>query len=259
MAPSRVPLTVEAGAYERPGQAAGPAPMELMLASLVTCAGSTLEAVLAKMRLDVVALNVVADGARAERPPRVYTDIGLEFHVACGADRGRLEHAIDVTERNCSASVMIGQVADLTTRLIQVRQVAAADTRELRRSVLRPHQSLDELASKEHPDAAWLAAIADEVVGTVSVSEEPPPGRYEGSRPFRLRSMATAEAMRGRGLGQVLLGAAIDRARKNGGDVLWCNARSGAVDFYRKAGFTETSEQFDVPHIGPHIRMGLGL
>lgn len=259
MAPSRVPLTVEAGAYERPGRAAGPAPMELMLASLITCSGSTLDGVLAKMRLDVAGLNVVADGVRAERPPRVYTDIGLEFHVACEADRERLEHAIEVTERVCSASVMIGQVADLHTRLVQVRQVDPADTRELRKSVLRPHQSVDELAAEEHPSAVWFAAMADEVVGSVSISEEPPPGEQDGSSPVRLRSMATSEAMRGRGLGQVLLAAAVTRARKEGGDVLWCNARIAAVEFYRRAGFAETSEPFDVPDTGPHVQMSFRL
>lgn len=230
-----------------------------MLASLVTCAGSTLDAVLAKMRLDVAALNVVADGTRAERPPRVYTEIALEFHVACHGDRERLEHAIEVTERTCSASVMIGQVADLNARLVQVCEVDAGDTRELRQRVLRPHQSLTELAAEEHPAAVWFGAIAEEVVGTVSISAEPPPGEYEGSRPFRLRAMATSEGMRGRGLGQVLVAAAVDRVQREGGDMLWCSARTAAVEFYRKSGFSETSEEFDVPDIGPHIRMSLRL
>lgn len=258
--PSQARLIVEAGAYERPGEALGPAPMELMLASLVTCAGSTVDAVLAKMRFEVSGLNVVADAERADRTPRVFTSIDLEFHVASTAPEGRLLHAIEVTERTCSASVMLSQATDLSARLVHVRRVEPAETRPLRQRVLRPHQSLDELAAEEDPAAVWFGGVAaDEVVGTVSLLPEVSPNVGDATQPFRLRSMATSDSMRGRGLGRVLVAAGIDHVRSLGGDLVWCSARVSAAGFYRRAGFVEVSEQYEVEHIGTHVRMALRL
>ncbi|MEX1005636.1 MAG: OsmC family protein [Acidimicrobiia bacterium] len=257
-APTR--LIVEPGAYDRPGQAGGPAPMELMLASLVTCAGTTIDAVLAKMRFEVSALNVVADGTRATTVPRVFTNIELEYQVASDAPRHRLARAIEVTERTCSASAMIGAVAAVVPRLIQVKTVDAVVTRALRRAVLRPHQSVSELEAEEHPDATWFGAIDDEedAVGSVSVGPEPSPD-VAADKAFRIRAMATTDAMRGRGLGAVLLAAALEHARGEDAEYVWCSARSSAQGFYRRAGFAETSDLYDVEHIGEHVRMALRL
>lgn len=257
--PSGADLTVEAGAYLRPGEAVGPAPMELMLASLVTCAGSTIEGVLEKMRHPVSALNVVAEGERADSVPRVYTSITLEFQVATTAPHDRLVRAIEVTERTCSASVMLGQVTDLRARLVAVGPVPAEETRQLRQQILRPHQTLDELAAEEDPVAIWLAAITEDlVVGTVSVAPEPSPDEEAGT-PFRLRAMATIPEFRSRGLGQVLLDAAVAEAARSDADLLWCSARSPVAGFYAAAGFRETSDHYDVPDIGPHVRMSRPL
>jgi predicted GNAT family N-acyltransferase len=38
-------------------------------------------------------------------------------------------------------------------------------------------------------------------------------------------------------------------------DLLWCNARTPAVRFYQKQGWTPVGEEFDVPLAGPHVRM----
>ena len=254
------PLIVEPGAYERPDAAEGPAPMELMLASLVACAGTTIDDVLAKMRFDVSALNIVADGLRADRVPRVFTDIALEFHIASDAPRDRLARAIEVTERTCSASAMIGAVALVVPRLVQVTTADAGVTRALRRTVLRPHQSLEELEREENLEATWFAAIGDdgEAIGSVSIVPEPSPDGADDNG-FRIRGMATTERMRGRGLGAVLLAAAVHHAQREGGEYVWCSARTSAGGFYRSAGFVETSDLYDVEHIGEHVRMARRL
>jgi GNAT superfamily N-acetyltransferase len=229
--------------------------MELLLASLVTCAGTAFDSVLEKMRVPATALNVVADADRSETPPRVYTAVTLEFQVASDAPDDRLLHAIGVAERVCSASVMIAKAAPISTRLVSIRPIPAAATRPLRQRILRPHQSIDDLASEEDPAAVWFGAVRDdEVIGTASIGSESSPDE-PAAHPFRLRAMATAEDARGRGLGRVILDAAIARTRQDGGDLLWCSARTPAAGFYREAGFVETSALYEVPHIGPHVRM----
>jgi predicted GNAT family N-acyltransferase len=36
---------------------------------------------------------------------------------------------------------------------------------------------------------------------------------------------------------------------------IWCNARVSAMGFYRKAGWTVESEEFEIEGVGPHVRM----
>jgi uncharacterized OsmC-like protein/GNAT superfamily N-acetyltransferase len=257
---SQARFRVEAGAYDRPGEAAGASPMELLLAALVTCAGSTLEAVLERMRFDLVALNVVADAERAVTVPRVYTAITLDFHVASPVPTERLTHAIDVTERTCSVSAMLSEVVPIAPRLIHVHQVEPALTLPLRQHILRPHQTLEEIADtgEDRPGTAWFAAVrGEEVVGTVGLIPEPSPDRPDALRPVRLRGMATSEDVRGHGLGRVLLAAAVRHVRAHDADLLWCSARTPAEGFYRTAGFEVTSGVYEVEDIGPHVRMAV--
>jgi predicted GNAT family N-acyltransferase len=44
-------------------------------------------------------------------------------------------------------------------------------------------------------------------------------------------------------------------AAEHGATRLWCNARTPAVGFYERHGWTTVGEEFDVPPIGPHYRM----
>ncbi len=72
---------------------------------------------------------------------------------------------------------------------------------------------------------------------------------------WRLRGMATDDAVRGAGFGGALLAACIEHVAAAGGGELWCNARMVAVGFYRRAGFEIVSDEFDVPGIGAHVVM----
>jgi ribosomal protein S18 acetylase RimI-like enzyme len=71
--------------------------------------------------------------------------------------------------------------------------------------------------------------------------------------------MATHPDHRARGLGTALLNDCIARTRDAGGELLWCNARTGALEFYRRAGFEPVGEPFELPEIGQHVQMALNL
>jgi ribosomal protein S18 acetylase RimI-like enzyme len=72
---------------------------------------------------------------------------------------------------------------------------------------------------------------------------------------YQLRGMATAPEARGRGLGRALVHACIAFAREDGAELVWCNARVGAVGFYHKQGFEIVGDEFEIPDVGPHFRM----
>ena len=145
------------------------------------------------------------------------------------------------------------------TRDIEVRLISAAEAWPLRQSVLRPGRPLemaqypeDHTLTTRHFGAfrgARLLGIA--TLLRMEMPEQP------GVPALQLRGMATAPEVRGEGFGRALILACLTFARENGVPLLWCNARTGAVEFYRKLGFEIVGDEFIVPDVGPHFRMWL--
>ena len=90
-------------------------------------------------------------------------------------------------------------------------------------------------------------------MGIASLYREARPGGPEGG--WRIRGMATEPDVRGEGFGAALVVACVEHVAARGGGELWCNARLGAVGFYRGAGFVVAGEEFDIPGIGTHVVM----
>ena len=67
--------------------------------------------------------------------------------------------------------------------------------------------------------------------------------------------MATHPDVRGLGVGKALVAACEAVVREAGDGLLWCNARTNAIDFYVRLDWIVTSEEFDIPTVGPHRRM----
>jgi GNAT superfamily N-acetyltransferase len=136
---------------------------------------------------------------------------------------------------------------------IEVREIPLAETRPLRREVLRPHQSLEELASHEPAGSIAFGAFEGDALVAVGLI-----GR-EGEEPgdWRVRGMATTPHARGRGAGTRILQALVQHAIAHGATRVWCNARTRALTLYERAGFVVTSDEFEPPDIGPHYRVEL--
>ncbi len=135
-----------------------------------------------------------------------------------------------------------------------IRPVSPVQTRRLRQSILRPHQTLSEMAGSEAPGAFAVGAFDGEelvAVGLIAPDVEPDS--------WRVRGMATVEHARGRGAGTAILRALLQHARERGARRVWCNARTPARVFYERAGLTATSGEFDLPEIGPHLVMELDV
>jgi predicted GNAT family N-acyltransferase len=134
--------------------------------------------------------------------------------------------------------------------------VDGALTRQLRRTILRPDfDPAEPLPGDDRPDAVHfgVTSAGGEVVSTCVLFREPYPGRDDGHS-WQLRSMATAPAARGQGLGAEVLAAAVDYIAAHGGGTLWCNAREPAVPLYERGGLVVEGEPF-VEHDIVHWRM----
>jgi len=135
-----------------------------------------------------------------------------------------------------------------------VAPVTLEQTRPLRRAVLRPHQTLEQVAAGEPQDAFAVGAFAAGEL--VAVGFVVPDGEHGD---WRIRGMATMPAVRGRGAGGAVLAALIAHASAAGARRIWCYGRSPARSLYERAGMRAASEEFELPEIGPHFVMELAL
>lgn len=125
----------------------------------------------------------------------------------------------------------------------------------LRAEVLRPNLPVEsaQFAEDACSDCFHFGAFSD-MGCQACLSIFPAP--WNDLPAWQLRGMAVAAARRGSGVGATLLELAVDFVVKRGGTTLfWCNARISAVGFYEQAGWLTSGEPFEVPAIGPHIRM----
>jgi GNAT superfamily N-acetyltransferase len=151
----------------------------------------------------------------------------------------------------------------VTAGAVSVEAVAARDTWPLRKRVLRPHAQGDAVVLGGDDDPLTLHAGARDatgaLVGVATVSPQPCPWAPDREGAWRLRGMATDEDLRGQGVGALVLDAALRHVRERDGKLVWCNARVGALAFYRRAGFVEAGDLYVDPDLGPHVPMQLDL
>jgi GNAT superfamily N-acetyltransferase len=145
---------------------------------------------------------------------------------------------------------------------VRVQPVPVEAVRPLRHAVLRPHQGFETVVypSDDAPGALHVAAFdGDErIVGVGSIGPDP---HSRDPRPgdWRIRGMAAAPEVRGRGVGAEILRALLEHARAQGAERAWCNARAPARTFYEREGLTVEGERFELPDIGWHLLMSTWL
>ena len=141
---------------------------------------------------------------------------------------------------------------------MEIRVVDPEVTLDLRQRVLRPHQTPDQVREAGDGLPGVAVFVDDAVVACASVRAEPLPDDPQPGD-WRLRGMASEPAVRGQGYGAIALHAALGYARQHGARRVWCNARTPALGFYEKYGFTTVGEEFDLPDAGPHYRAWVDL
>ena len=104
------------GSPESGGRNLGPRPMEMLLLGAGGCTSFDVISILKKSRQAVSDCYVELEADRAESDPKVFTKIHMHFVV-----KGRdikpdvVERAIKLSaEKYCSASIMLGQTAEIT-------------------------------------------------------------------------------------------------------------------------------------------------
>ena len=105
------------GRPEHGGQNLAPRPMEAVLAGTGGCTAYDVVLILKRGRHDVRGCSVKLTSERAETDPKVFTRIHMHFTVTGqGLSEAVVERAIALShEKYCSASIMLGKTAEITT------------------------------------------------------------------------------------------------------------------------------------------------
>lgn len=140
---------------------------------------------------------------------------------------------------------------------IRVEQVRVELTRRLRETVLRPGfpAEMSVYPSDSLPDAQHFAAwLGNKIIGVASIHPESLTG-FENKKSWRLRGMAVAPDLQGKGIGKQILEACLKFIKQFGAEILWCNGRKTALKFYQAFGFEIIGEEFETAESGAHFVM----
>lgn len=98
------------------GRNLGARPMEMLLLGLGGCTQFDVVHILRKGRHEISLCEVDIEAERAETDPKVFTKIHVHFKVAGpGLTEKAVARAVQLSaEKYCSASLMLGQVAEVT-------------------------------------------------------------------------------------------------------------------------------------------------
>jgi len=104
------------GPPEMGGRNLGIRPMEMLLLGMGGCTLADVIAILGKAHQDVRNCRVELEAERAPKPPQVFTRIKVHFVVTGkGLEPRHVDRAIKLSgEKYCSASIMLGQTAEIT-------------------------------------------------------------------------------------------------------------------------------------------------
>jgi ribosomal protein S18 acetylase RimI-like enzyme len=145
-------------------------------------------------------------------------------------------------------------------------QLQPEEIQQLRNEVLWPHKSFenciletDRLSTTFH----FGVKVEGLTVATVTFQQEKSDKLKQDSskdvsqdalqeKQYRLRAMAVREGYRGQGFGDAIVEAGLNHLRGLGVEVVWCDARVAALNFYRRLHFNELEEEYEIPIIGMH-------
>ena len=140
------------------------------------------------------------------------------------------------------------------------------EIQQLRNEVLWPHKTFenciletDRLPSTFHfgvqLDGLTVATVTLQQEKTDKLKQDSSKGVSQGAvqeNQYRLRARAVREGSRGQGFGDAIVEAGLNHLRALGVEVVWCDARVAALNFYRRLRFEELEEEYEIPIIGLH-------
>jgi GNAT superfamily N-acetyltransferase len=144
--------------------------------------------------------------------------------------------------------------------MIQVRRGTPGEVIDLRHAVLRaglPRETAI-FPGDDAPDTVHVVAVdGDEIIGCATMVKS----AWQDARAWQVRGMAVTPRLQRSGVGGLML-KQLQRIAQDSADearLMWCNARTPAVGFYQRHGWTVASDEFVIETAGPHFKMTRAL
>jgi thiamine transport system ATP-binding protein len=197
----------------------------------------------------------LAPAPRAVLLDEPLTGLDRELHDRLAVDVGRILRAagttaVLVTHDHDEATAVADRVVrlpELRATAVAIVELAAEDTHDLRRRVLREGRADATVVfdGDAEDDTTQLGArdVSGRLVGVSTWLWRPCPVE-PGRRDRQLRGMAVEPSLQGGGVGAALLAAGVDEAARLGATAVWANARDTALGFYASHGFDVLGEGF---------------
>ncbi len=135
-----------------------------------------------------------------------------------------------------------------------LKKVENTDLYPLRNKVLRNNKGFKycKFDGDENKDSVHFAVIKNKsIIGGVSLIKNNT-NNIKSLISIQLRGMAVYKNYQKNKIGSLLLNKVESYCVKNNIDCVWMNARSKALKFYLKNGYTKTKKSFNIDGIGKH-------
>ena len=134
-----------------------------------------------------------------------------------------------------------------------VKEITAKETYKIRKELLRKGLPMSEEMEGDLYDSTFHLGVFfdNKIIGVASFMKKNNLV-FKGTQ-YQLRGMATSHSFQQRGLGTLLLVKGMEILKNKNVELLWCNARVSALQFYLKCGFNRVGKEFEIPLVGPHF------
>ncbi|KAJ1618926.1 hypothetical protein T492DRAFT_1089484 [Pavlovales sp. CCMP2436] len=140
---------------------------------------------------------------------------------------------------------------------ITFRRAALEEVIGLRHEILKPGKFIKPYKQDAEPGTIHFGAFAEgKAVGCATYFLT----MRDDRRAWKMRGVATSTPLAGRGIGSRLLACAEEQLRRDPAAqppavTVWAIARTDATVFYLKVGWRPEGEVYEVPNVGPHLRI----
>ncbi|MEN9326462.1 MAG: hypothetical protein RI943_883 [Bacteroidota bacterium] len=138
-----------------------------------------------------------------------------------------------------------------------IQKITATETYPVRHIVLRAGKPIesckfdgDELVSTHH----FGYCLNNQIIGVISLFAIDN-SHFITQKPFQIRGMAVLPTYQKQGIGEALVNEAEKFCTTQKADLIWFNARTTAVGFYKKMGYEIVGSEFEIKEVGPHFLM----
>jgi len=154
-------------------------------------------------------------------------------------------------------SVLICYRLQFSKKMFTIEKITAAATYPIRHAVLRKGEAFEKcIYPGDDSDLHSHFGLFEgkELVGVVSIYQTKN-ALFADDKQFQIRGMAVLDAHQKKGYGAALLQHAESYLKREEQYTIWFNARIIALDFYKKMGFIQIGEPYEIDTIGIHYTM----